>query len=1021
MDRNTEIWLIIQAVASSVSVESQAVLAAFLGTNREDRRRNQGHAIRAWILILLFASSSGLIPPRLLARQADETVSYEGQKVAVVDLVARPSINVERLRDLIQQKAGEPYSSEKIQDTISMFEQTGLFVMVDLEVTPLATGVEVEFVLQPAFYIGMTRFPGADNGFEYSRLLSVVNYPSQEPYEEDRVREAEAALLQFLVSSGYFLATVRAEVEFDEADQLANLHFHVALNRRAEFGSVEVSGLPEEEAARIEDALHSIRARIRGAYVKPGKTYDSQRLRSAAGFIRDSLNRMNRLAEEVRLEPPRYDPETNRADIMFHVTPGPAVEVRTKGAGVSGRVLRRLIPIYEENAFDQDLVEEGKRNLASHFQSKGFFDVAVNPMVTNEPAKIDLAYQIETGERHRVMDVAVRGNRYFDSDALLPLVTVRPGSWLWFSRGRFSEDLLNESVEALTRYYQDAGFPDIVVQPLVNDQEHDIYVTFEITEGRQTLVNEFRLEGNHTQSIFALTPSGLNLGPGRPYSQRLLNQDRDQIMARYLDLGYLNGSFESTIEPLPDDHQVDVAFTVEEGPQAHVSSVSPEGAEDTQPWFIDRITQIQAGQALSLGNLLSAESRLYETGLFDWASVAPRKPITDQTEEKVLIKVHEARRNTLSYGFGFELSPRTANVPAGSVALPGSLIVALPSTYKTTQKQFASPRGSIEYSRRNLRGEGETATVAALVSRLDQRLSFTYANPYLLRSTWNWHSLMSLFGERTSENPIYTERLGEASFQVERPLDRARTRTLLLRYSFSRSALYDLLIPEIVLPEDRSVRLSTLSAAYVRDTRDRPLDAHRGIYQSFDLGINPKAIGSSANFLRLVGQTAYYRQVKPWLVWASNARLGLAKSFAESQVPLSKRFFSGGGNSLRGFPFNGAGPQRAVPVCSDSNDLSTCTNITVPVGGNAVFIINSEARFPIPFKKGLGAVFFYDGGNVYQRIGLKHLVSDYSNTIGFGIRYDTPVGPIRFDIGRNLRPPAGIQATQIFVTVGQAF
>ena len=675
-----------------------------------------------------------------------------------------------------------------------------------------------------------------------------------------------------------------------------------------------------------------------------------------------------------------------------------------------------MIPIYEENSFDQDLVEEGERNLASHFQSKGYFNVQVSPVV-QDGSQIQVIYQVERGKRHRVADVAIHGNEYFADEILLPLVAVRPSRLL--SRGRFSEALLSRSTEALTNYYRDAGFPDAKVQPRIDEQESQLDISFNIQEGDQTLVNAFRIEGIHAKSTGTLAPGGLNLGSERPYSQRLLNQDRDRIMAGYLDLGYLNGAFESTVQPLDGDHRVDVIVKVEEGPQTHIADVITVGAQHTQPWFINRITQMQAGLPLSLGNLLAAESRLYEAGLFDWAAVAPRKPITDQTDEKVLVRAHEAKRNTLSYGFGFEISPRTANVPAGSVALPGSLIVNLPSTFKTTQQQFASPRGSIEYSRRNLRGEGETASVAALFARLDQRLSFSYANPNFLRSIWN--SMLSLSGERTSESPIYTERRGEASFQIERFMDFKRTKTVLFRYSFSRTTLSHLLIPELVSPEDRAVRLSTLSASYVRDTRDKPLDAHRGIYQTFDLGIHPKGIGSSANFVGLVGQTAYYRQVRPSLVWASNVRLGIAKPFAGSQVPLSKRFFSGGANSLRGFPLNGAGPQRAVPVCSDPEDPSSCANITVPVGGNAVFIINSEARFPIPVKKGLGGVVFYDGGNVYERIGFKHLFRDYSNTVGIGLRYDTSVGPIRFDIGRNLQPLPGMKATQIFVTLGQAF
>ena len=190
-----------------------------------------------------------------------------------------------------------------------------------------------------------------------------------------------------------------------------------------------------------------------------------------------------------------------------------------------------------------------------------------------------------------------------------------------------------------------------------------------------------------------------------------------------------------------------------------------------------------------------------------------------------------------------------------------------------------------------------------------------------------------------------------------------------------------------------------------------------------DLSISPKLIGSTDNLVRFFGQAAFYREMKPWMVWANNFRLGLVKAFAGSHVPISEEFFSGGYDSLRGFPLNGAGPQAPAELCSKPNDPSSCTlgSITVPTGGHQLFIFNSEGRFPIPVKKGLGGVIFYDGGNVYSRIGFSRFFRDYSNTLGFGLRYDTPVGPVRIDIGRNLNPVPGFKSTQIFVTLGQSF
>jgi outer membrane protein assembly factor BamA len=227
----------------------------------------------------------------------------------------------------------------------------------------------------------------------------------------------------------------------------------------------------------------------------------------------------------------------------------------------------------------------------------------------------------------------------------------------------------------------------------------------------------------------------------------------------------------------------------------------------------------------------------------------------------------------------------------------------------------------------------------------------------------------------------------------------------------------------LVPTQDQHVRLSTFAASYIRDTRDNALDAHKGIYESFELGITPEVLGASVSFSRLTAQTAYYKKIKGNTIWANSLRLGFEKPFSGSHVPLSEAFFSGGGSTLRGFPLNGAGPQRTISACGTPGDVSTCAPITVPVGGNQLFIVNSEFRIPVPLDlpllgNKLGIATFYDGGNVFRTIGFH---GQYTNTFGAGLRYSTPVGPVRIDIGHNLNAPPGIKSTQIFITLGQAF
>ncbi len=267
-------------------------------------------------------------------------------------------------------------------------------------------------------------------------------------------------------------------------------------------------------------------------------------------------------------------------------------------------------------------------------------------------------------------------------------------------------------------------------------------------------------------------------------------------------------------------------------------------------------------------DLLGAEGRLYSLGIFDWAEIDPRRQITTQTEEDVLVKLHESRQNDIKYGFGFEVVNRGGSIPSGTIALPGLPPVGLPSNFKTSQKTFWGPRATFQYSRHNFRGLGETLTFSALGARLVQRGLASYLNPHFLGTDWS--SNLTLSGERNSENPIFTSRQGVFGFQLERPLNAAATKTLSVRYDYQQTALSNLLIPDLVSPDDRHVRLSTLSGTYSRDTRDQALDAHKGMYQTVELGINPTALGSSVNFARLRAQQAYYKGIGKGIVWANS-------------------------------------------------------------------------------------------------------------------------------------------------------
>lgn len=946
--------------------------------------------------------------------------SYEGQNVSSVELAGRPNLDARDLLPLLVQKQDEPFAQSRVDATVAALKSTHRFDDVQIQVRPETTGVRLLFILEPAFYFGIYEFPGATKVFPYSRLLQVSSYPPRGAYTPVDVVNAQQALEEFMHREGYFQAEVKTEIRPDDVHGLANIYFETTLGRKAKFGTVTLEGASPEETTHLRKVSHSFLARLRNSSIRTDKPYSLKKLQNASQYLQNTLVKQDHLDARVKLISANYNPATNRADIAFSVKAGPLIHVKVEGAHVWSRTQKKLLPEYQQVGVDPEIIQEGRQNLISYFQSKGYFDAKVNVTTQQQPKGETILYQIVKGPRHSVERVTIAGNQTLTDKDLMPHVAVKKEHI--FYHGKYSENLMRASVKNLERVYQADGFSDVKVTPNVTTQKNgNVFVTFRVDEGERDIVEAMRVEGNNTQPISQLAPKGLNLEPGKPYSQKLADEDRNQIMAKYLNLGYLTATFREMAKPTDKDkHHLNIVYQIKEGPQVRTATLVTLGRGGTQQWLVNRQTTIPVGDPLREDEMLSSESRLYNLGVFDWAEIDPRRRITTQSQEDVIVKVHEAKKNDLTYGFGFDVINRGGSVPSGTVAVPGLPAIGLSQKFRTSEKTFYGPRALFEFTRKDLWGKAESLSFSALGARLDQRGNIIFTDPYLFKS--NWSSSVTVSGEHDAENPIFTSVIGQWGYQLQRALNPDKTTNLFLRYSLKETGLTNLLIPALVPQQDQHVRLSTVSATYIRDTRDFQLDAHKGIYETFEFDLNPSALGSNVNFGRFIGQTAYYKKIPDNIIWANSIRLGIAKPFSGSHVPLSEEFFTGGGSTIRGFPLNGAGPQRVIPACGNPSDPSTCENITVPVGGNELFIVNSEFRIPVSvpgfLEKGLSVVPFYDGGNVFRTIGFH---GQYTNSIGFGFRYATPVGPIRLDIGHNLNAPPGIKSTQIFVTVGQAF
>lgn len=963
--------------------------------------------------------------PQTAPFTAEMLSSYNGQTVAAIEVAGQPSLKTTEFTPLLLQKKGQPFSQQDVEQTAAAIKSKGKFEAVRIQIEPETSGIRVLFIPEPAIYFGLFEFPGAGR-FPYPRLLQVANFPEQRAFNKTDVEQARRALISFLNEQGYFHATVQPQVQVDARHGIANVLFDTELGIRAKFDSTEIEGLPQHEASTYERKLQSVWARARGAAIRPGRPYHYATVTRAQRYIQHLLQARDLLSAQVTLTGAEYNLSTNQSSIHFKVTPGVPTHVRIEGAHLWRWTRKSLLPFYQGVGVDTETVEEGRQALLSHFQDQGYFDAAVQSKLVKNAKDNTVIYQVTKGKKYKAGEVTLSGNAHIPSSVLVSGIEVKKAHL--FLHGKFSQNLVSQSVTNLTNIYKSEGYDSAHIRSKVVSNGRKVQVHFDIVEGPRDIVNSLTIEGNHTFRESDFAPNGLNIAAGKPYSRHSVEADRGNITQHYLNAGYMTSSFRETASEVSKQEptRINVTYSIYEGPRVKTGNLIALGRQQTQQRLIDEdLSSLRPGTPLTESEMLRAGTELYNhPGVFDWAEVDPKRPVTTQSREDVLVKVHEAKRNDFTYGIGFEVINRGGSLPSGTVALPSLPPVGLPSNFTTSQKTFYGPRGTAQYTRNNIYGKGDSLSLTAFAGRLDQRGAVYLISPKIFWEAWQATTSLSI--EKNEENPIFSYQQGLGSFQLQKPIDRSKRDLLFLRYSLNKTSLTRIVISQLVPEEDRNVRLSTLAANLTRDTRDNPLNEHSGVLRSLELDFNTKTLGSSVNFAKAVGQAAFYKQKFGGTVWAESIRIGLEQPFANSFVPLSDKFFTGGGNSLRGFPLDGAGPQRPVEICTNGASACACpgpdcSSIQVPTGGNELLILNSEARIPLPFMSGLSVVPFYDGGNAFPNVGFRDFLSLYSNNAGLGLRYNTPVGPIRFDIGRNLNPIRGINATQYFVSIGQAF
>ncbi len=974
------------------------------------------HELRAIFLLC----AVGLATGKLESTARAAVPSDWGKTVVGIRLDSDAHLNLREFEGQITQKVGEPLDSSTVTESLKRLYATGRFLDLRADVESQESGVELVFVARAVFFSGLVQVAGAPKSVDPKILADASRLRLGLPLAEDDLAEASRRLVAVLDDHGYHEARIEHQLIRHLDTQEVDVRFSVAPGPAAGLARVEFEGrtlVPPESLAPI-------------AGWRAGRPLTSAGIERGLLKVHKFYVDRGRLQATANVEARIYDPASRTDTLRVRVEAGPLVRVRVEGASLSKPKLAELLPVFRDGVVDEDSLERGERNLEDYFERQGYFSAVAKAGRADHtgPEEIDVAYRVTLGVREEFAAYTFHGNSSIGAAELAAAIADDQNGP---SRNVFSKELAARHLETLQATYRARGFLEAHVTLRLDHrtefQPGRLLVAFEVEEGSQTKVGRLVLRGLDQKQQNDLWPL-LLAKPEQPFSPERAEADRDRILAYFAEHGYTRATVSWQASPVSPAHQVDLEYQAEPGLQERIRKVVILGNQETRAGIVRRELTLREGEPLRQRDMHESQHRLYDLGIFNQVQITKQDTQSPQSEDTVLVSVDEARRWTLGYGGGLEVQRLGGNQPQGQLK--------------------ASPRLSLDLSRLNVGGRAQTFTLRGQLSNLEEGGGLSYQIPRLAAQRDLTLRLNGLV-DRSRDVLTFTADRREASLTVEKRLSPATV--LAGRYSFRRVQALDIstrISPEQIPLFSRAARVGALGAGYVGDRRDDPADATAGSYFLADASVAWHRFGSEANFLRFSGQNSTYRRLSAHLIFARSTRFGVETPFGrptaisvpggglvlEPAIPLPERFFMGGSESHRGFSINQAGPR----------DPGT----GFPLGGNALFFNSLELRAPFAEKR-LGLVFFEDAGNVFSTIRKMRLLkftqsgptdSDYNvNAVGLGVRYKTPVAPVRFDVGYALNPPEfqvqisngpllpptlevrRLSRFQFFLSIGQSF
>lgn len=972
----------------------------------------------------------------LFAQTAAEplTGGFEGRVVSEIELDIPKGIERAEVLDILSVARGKPFSQEAVDlDIRRLFASLPVRNVVALAE---ADGelVRIVFRLEPRTIVGRIVINGNEN-LDREELLGVLEVKEGAEYRESSLAKSAPSIKRLYEENGYYQAAVEVGAPETRGRQV-NIDIRVHEGPRARIGRVGIVG--EDDVAWIRAVLGLDR----------GEPYSDAVLNDATARLVTALAERGYREHLVGEPAVEYHAAANRVNLSLPVRLGPKVDFRFVGNRFFSD--RDLIDAVELEAVVQlapGQVDELAARIRDLYQAWGFHDVSVELSVRGESAEQRIyRYTIVEGTQRFISEVRFEGNRNLTDEQLTEAQSVRERRFYDVigapNRGSFPQGRVAANENGILQAYRREGFQAAKIEgwSLAERGDGSLTLSYKVSEGPQSIVNAISFSGN-----VAFDPARLQrelaINPGVPFNPYAFDDGLENLRRFYNRSGYIEAKVTGEQRYPSGVSAVALDISIQEGTQYRVGQVFLQGNTRTADEVVRRNLLVKTGDLVNPDDLLATQRKIYRLGIFGAVMVEVLSKDPQARVANVLVRVQEKRNGSVDFGL--------------EVGSAEGVILSAEAAHKNLFGTARSLRGRAEVS---YRFDNFRDPKSSLPYPNEFRLETGYREPWLFDS--DWAGTLTLITERSRREISYNLNANRVIVGADREVgERWR---LLAHYWWEKDdffpkrppadcsaadAAYDAsdplfteeprptrgddpnrcddnpnADPALVRDVPSNVDLGTYYVAgfepvLVGDYRNDRFSPTNGSLITYRLFYGLPAVGSDFHFVRQDLTLGNYVELGPRWVIAVGLRTGYIKLIAPTtSLVKPQKYMLGGSNSVRGFGLY----EIFVPEADGNVE-------TREEGGLIMANYQAELRFPLVW--GLGGVLFQDAGQVWSGVDAISLPLLY--TAGTGLRYETPIGPIRLDVGWKLNiddvPCAGgaaecrVSPYEFHFAIGNAF